>query len=203
VDNRNGTDNTSTPRVITVNQAVAWNLAYYRMTAGLTQQELGARIGWSGAAVSEAERSWDGKRTREFDADILIAIARALEVPVNAFFLPPEMPGLAFRPPGADADLGMGDLLFAVIAGSDDEHDAMDAYRRRMLAAAAIYLDSGWETWLATWRVPLMDREARAEAARRIRALRDTILSGASAILGSADILASMAGAIEQDGEDS
>lgn len=75
----------------TPNQVVAWNMARYRKAAGLSQAELGKRLGgWSAVSVSAAERSWDGKRIRKFDADELIAVASALGVPVFALFLPPD-----------------------------------------------------------------------------------------------------------------
>ena len=56
---------------MTVNQLAAYNMAFYRKVAGLTQEELGAPLGWSVASVSAAERSWDGKRIKKFDADEL------------------------------------------------------------------------------------------------------------------------------------
>lgn len=45
--------------------------------------------GWS-KSFSAAERSVDGKRVRQFHADEVIAFARAFEVPLTAFLLPPE-----------------------------------------------------------------------------------------------------------------
>ena len=78
-------------RLVTINQVVAYNMAWYRKAAGLTQEELGQRLGgWTKVAVSAAERSWDGKRIRKFDADDLLAIARAVGVPIPALFLPPD-----------------------------------------------------------------------------------------------------------------
>jgi hypothetical protein len=41
-------------------------------------------VGWAKVAVSAAERSWDGKRVRKFDADEIVAIATVLGVPVSA-----------------------------------------------------------------------------------------------------------------------
>ena len=52
-------------RRVTVNSIVALNLAYFRKAAGLTQEELGERIGWGKSVVSTAERSWDAKRVTE------------------------------------------------------------------------------------------------------------------------------------------
>ena len=73
---------------------VAFNLASFRKVAGLTQEELGRRLGgWSAASVSAAERSWDGKRIRQFDADEIVGFAEVLDVPVIAMFLPPPDAG--------------------------------------------------------------------------------------------------------------
>lgn len=121
---------------LTVNQIVAWNLAHFRAAAGLTQEELGQRIGWSKAVVSAAERSWDGKRVRQFSADDLLTIATALGIPITAMFLPPEDDGIDVRyylnvPVCTTSDGRVGHLthtmhdlmLFVVpdaIAGPDD-----------------------------------------------------------------------------------
>lgn len=62
---------------------------------GLSQEEarklLDAEgIHWSKAVYSAAERSWDGKRARQFEADHLVAFSRAFNVPLTFFFLPPR-----------------------------------------------------------------------------------------------------------------
>src|SRR5260370_31560685 len=78
-------------RHVTINQVVAHNVTRFRKAAGLTQEELGERLGgWTKAAVSEAERTWDGKRIRQFVADTLAALATALGIPLLALFLPPD-----------------------------------------------------------------------------------------------------------------
>ncbi len=81
--------------VVNANRVVAYNLERARKARGLSQEE--ARellkvegIDWSKATYSAAERSWDGKRVRQFEADELVAFARAFEVPVIFFFLPPR-----------------------------------------------------------------------------------------------------------------
>jgi transcriptional regulator with XRE-family HTH domain len=77
-------------REASINQLIAFNMAAFRKAAGLTQKQLGERLGgWSEASVSAAERSWDGKRVRQFDADEIVAIAAVLGVPVIALLLPP------------------------------------------------------------------------------------------------------------------
>lgn len=86
-------------RTVTMNQVVAYNIAYFRSSLSLTQEELGGRLEritgkrWSKATMSAVERSWDGNRIRSFDADDLLALSQALEVPVTALFLPPEEDG--------------------------------------------------------------------------------------------------------------
>jgi hypothetical protein len=64
----------------------------------MTQAELGAELGgWTKGAVSAAERSWDGRRVRKFDADEIARMASIFRVPVPAFFLPPEDDGATAR----------------------------------------------------------------------------------------------------------
>jgi len=89
---------------ITPNQVVAYNMAYWRRMAGLSQSDLADRLNrarghqtWTNASVSAAERSWDGRRMRQFDADTILALATALGVPISAMFLPPEDDGVRRR----------------------------------------------------------------------------------------------------------
>jgi hypothetical protein len=121
-------------RKITANQVVAYNMAHYRWAAGLTQEELGSRLGgWTKVAVSAAERSWDGKRIRKFDADDLAALAMALGVPVAAFFLPPDDSDMTFRyvldGPGFP---DFTTLLPQILSASDDDSPSFRAYRNRV-----------------------------------------------------------------------
>lgn len=145
-------------RRITVNQVVAWNLAFWRHEAGLTQTQLGILIGWTNTAVSEAERSWDGKRTREFDAHTLIALALALDIPLNALFLPPLDDGrdAAYLTglPGQIGDIDMAGLLAAVLYGDpDDDSGIMASYRRRLLGQVGQYHGDDWRDEVAQWLV--------------------------------------------------
>jgi hypothetical protein len=82
---------------MTANQLVAYNLRRAREEARLTQGQasrllepyLGRR--WSSASFSVAERSADeGTRRREFNANELLALARAFEKPVVWFLTPPN-----------------------------------------------------------------------------------------------------------------
>lgn len=85
---------------LTPNQVVAYNLTQAREWKGWTQDQLAEALEphlgkrWSKASVSQAERSVAGKFIRQFTADEIIAFARALELPLGWFFLPP--------PPWAD-----------------------------------------------------------------------------------------------------
>lgn len=86
---------------LTPNQVVAYNLAMARDQKGWTQDQaaealepyLGVR--WSKASFSQAERSVAGAFVRNFTADEIVAFARAFDLPVTWFFMPP--------PPLADA----------------------------------------------------------------------------------------------------
>src|SRR5260221_186 len=83
---------------VSIDQVVAMNMRYWRRKAGLTQEELGERIGWTAPNVSAAEVSARARKDRRrFDAHILAALAKALGVPVAALFLPPEDDGVAKR----------------------------------------------------------------------------------------------------------
>ena len=123
---------------MTVNQLVAYNMAFYRKVAGLTQEELGSPLGWSAASVSAAERSWDSSRVKKFDADEIASIAAALGVPVIAFFLPPDDDGTAVRYvihlPGSEPGRHR-DYAAAVLPAYDIDSPAMAAFRRRLIVA--------------------------------------------------------------------
>src|SRR4051812_46053403 len=90
-------------RHISADQLVAYNMAVYRRALGMTQDGLAQLLEWhtgrpwSKASVSAAERSWDGDRTRHFSAEQLLALAEALEVPVNGLLLPPPDEGVEVR----------------------------------------------------------------------------------------------------------
>jgi transcriptional regulator with XRE-family HTH domain len=166
-------------RKITVNQAVAWNIAWLRRAAGLKQDQLGGRIGWTSSQVSEAERSFDGKRVREFDAQDLAVLAVGLGVPIAALLMPPgedgAEEGYAFRD-GAGNVRGMRDLLGLTIPDNDEETPVMVAYRERWAAMARRHLagDPYWLRLAARWVGNIPGR--RAEIAARLRAHRDALL---------------------------
>jgi transcriptional regulator with XRE-family HTH domain len=119
---------------LTPNQVVAYNLAQARLEKGWTQDEacealapyLGTR--WSKANYSAAERSVDGTRIRQFDADEIVAFARGFDLPVSWFFLPPppwSSPGIPVKLRTPDADrFGAPLALLADLVFGDDYHRA-------------------------------------------------------------------------------
>ncbi len=140
-------------RPLTLNEVVAANIALYRRAAGLTQRELGARIGWSSQSVSEAERSKEhGGPHREFDAAELGTIAWALGVPLIALFLPqPGDDGIG-RYEAGPVTLDCAELLSALVAlDSDDDTPAMQSYRDRFNALASRWLSPEWAATVARW----------------------------------------------------
>jgi hypothetical protein len=117
---------------LTPNQVVAYNLAHARELRGWTQDQatqalephLGTR--WSKANYSAAERSVDGRRVRNFTADEIVAFARAFELPITWFFMPPPpwvAPGVPakLRTPDAEALGASLALLADLVFGTD--HD--------------------------------------------------------------------------------
>lgn len=89
---------TREPVVRSMNALVAQNLTRIRMSRGLTQEALGQLLEpvtgrpWSKATISALERSGEGGRAREFDADDLAALAKVLGVALAFFFLPENRP---------------------------------------------------------------------------------------------------------------
>lgn len=80
----------------TASQVVAHNLTRARELRGLTQVEVAERLtrftgsNWSQATVAQAEGSIAGNRVRQFTANELVALARAFDLPLLYFFLPPD-----------------------------------------------------------------------------------------------------------------
>lgn len=176
MDNKNGTASGAQPptaRHVTLNQVVAWNVAHYRKLAGLTQAQLGDRIGWTNTAVSEAEKSLAGKRTRKFDAQTTAAIAIALGVPMLALYLPPEDDGITvrylFSLNGTDEPVGMDRLVAAIMPDNDDKSALMESYRARILHAVRAYLEPDWADDVARWLKGADEAQLNAELAERLR----------------------------------
>jgi transcriptional regulator with XRE-family HTH domain len=190
-------------RLVTMNQIVAWNLGYYRREAKMTQQEVAEPLGWTARAVSEAERSWESGRTREFDAQLLADLAIIFGVPVVAFFLPPEGAageGLHFADPAGDPRT-MTDLMWLALHDSDDESATLTAYRRRYRAASHRYLDGHWPEEVARWFEPATDESALADRIIMIRSKAAAVRDEAAVIVrDSADALDAIADALEKRG---
>jgi hypothetical protein len=125
----------ATPKVplyfgLTPNQVIAYNLAQARLEKRWTQEQacealepyLGSR--WSKATYSAAERSVDGNRVRQFDANEIVAFARAFDLPVTWFFMPPppwSAPGVPTKLRTPDADrFGAPLALLADLVFGDD-----------------------------------------------------------------------------------
>ena len=79
-----------------INQVIAYNLMRVRKALGLSQEQAAERlephlgVRWSKAVYSAAERSYGGKRVRQFTAADVAAFAVAFQVPLLYFFLPPK-----------------------------------------------------------------------------------------------------------------
>jgi hypothetical protein len=124
---------------LTPNQVVAFNLAQARQLRGWTQQQaidaLEPHLGtkWSIANYSAAERSVDGTRVRNFDADEITAFARTFDLPVTWFFLPPPpwaSPGVPAKLKTPDAErFGAPLALLADLVFGDDIAAATIALR--------------------------------------------------------------------------
>ena len=121
---------------LTPNQVIAYNLAQARLWKGWTQEQacealepyLGKR--WSKANYSAAERSVDGSRIRQFDADEIVAFARAFDMPITWFFLPPPpwaSPGVPakLRTPDAERFGAPLALLADLVFGDDPQRATM------------------------------------------------------------------------------
>ena len=87
---------TLTPAAWTPNQIVAHNISKARLMRGWTQEQaaeacepfLGTKL--SNASWSALERSVDGNRIRQIDADELIGFARGFDLPIGWFLTPPS-----------------------------------------------------------------------------------------------------------------
>lgn len=132
-------------RAITVNMLVAYNIARWRRAAGMTQEQLGAELGgWTKTAVSAAERSWDGRRVRKFDADELADLASIFRIPIPAFFLPPDDDGTACRYVIASGSVPMEEYYRCLMTELNWEADsrAGAAYQQAVITAEARYVGS-------------------------------------------------------------
>jgi transcriptional regulator with XRE-family HTH domain len=132
-------------REVTPNMLVAYNMTRWRKACGMTQEQLGAELGgWTKGAVSAAERSWEGRRVRKFDADELAALAAIFDIPVPAFFMPPDDDGEAARYVirRGEAVVPMDEHFAFLMPEPDWEpgSPAAVAYRQAVITATAKYV---------------------------------------------------------------
>lgn len=130
-------------RAVTVNMLVGYNMGRWRRAAGMTQEQVGAELGgWTKRAVSAAERSWDGEKVRQFDADLIASLASIYGVPIPAMFLPPPDDGDKVRYLVDGADLVPMEEYFQYLSAEPDL-DAPGAagaeYQRAVISAMAKY----------------------------------------------------------------
>ncbi|MFI9552625.1 helix-turn-helix domain-containing protein [Nonomuraea endophytica] len=139
-------------RVVSMNQIVAWNIAYWRRQLGFTQEELGQMIArhnggvpWSKANVSAAERTWEGVRARRFDIDDVVMFAKVFDLPIAAFLLPPDdgikyVAGSPDHASGEESYWDAEDLIDKIIPFSPlSSPDQLGAYAQRF----AEFVDDG------------------------------------------------------------
>jgi len=166
---------------VTADQIAAINIRYWRRKAGLTQEELGERIGWTGANVSAAERSADpANDKRRFDAHTLLAFAGALGVPIAALLMPPDDEGISGRyvlAPGGAGVREMRELAsFVFSEPTGDDTETMNAYRVRYWAMAQAYTDAKRGEQLAAVLGNLSTEQQRAERAARLAWQRQALV---------------------------
>lgn len=165
---------------VTADQLVAYNIRRWRRASGITQEELGARTGWSAANLSAAERSADPERERRrFDAQMIADFALALGVPLVALFLPPADDGIRvnYVLSARGAKYHMGDFMaMAVMIDSDDDSRVSEQYRDTFNAAAERYLGPEWAALAMRLVAGGMTSQQRADYAARMRERRDESL---------------------------
>jgi len=184
---------------VTMNQVIASNVTFFRRAAGLTQAQLGARIGWSFRAVSAAERTaarTDGKG-RLFDAQTIVELSMALGVPLLALFLPPDEPDTPylFPGPGGKGLFDMDDLMQLVMPDMGEDTPAANAYRDRFQRAVTRHVDEEWAGEVASWLREAEDAEARADR-------RGRLLAHVAGLRGLIREIEGLADAIGPDEED-
>jgi transcriptional regulator with XRE-family HTH domain len=170
---------------LTPNQVVGYNLTRAREQKGWTQDQaaealepyLGVR--WSKASVSQAERSVAGGFVRNFTADEIVAFARAFELPLTWFFMPPPAwvgPGMPTKLAVPDAPLGEAVALLVDLVFGDEVHQAqlrlrLDAFLAELGPAGLTEAQSRIAS-LADQRVAALVRHAFAHLGQWRTSLR-------------------------------
>lgn len=176
------------PQAVTADQIVAINMRHWRRAGGMTQEELGRRLGWTAANVSAAERSSDPAReTRRFNAETLIELALALSVPVTALLLPPpgdETESRYILKRSEGPSITMADFMELVVMPDRDENEdeirVMDGYRRRFNDAMKRYLAPDWASEAAGYLRKVRSAEDRREMAARLADREKDLLAAAA-----------------------
>ena len=113
---------------LTPNQLVAANLTRIRKQRGLTQRQTVELLApflarrWSVPSLSAAERSVDGKRVKQFDADELVALSQVFGIPLAYWFQPQEGETVVI---GRDHELSEEELLHVVFGEADGNCDQL------------------------------------------------------------------------------
>ncbi len=141
---------------MTGNQLVAYNLQRARKARGWSQEVLGVRLSgmtgrsWSKASVSAAESSWRGGRVRRFDANEILAFARALSLPVAYFLLPPDEDDLKHVQFLVDTlgEVGVESMhrqeLLALIEQKEQPADYVDRLKAEFQAVGVEWTPANW-----------------------------------------------------------
>ena len=128
---------------VSINQIVAFNVRAARHMNGWTQDYLAERLEavtgspYSLDTVSALERTWDGGRRRQFDAQMLAQLAVALEVPIAWFFLPPRGENRCIEQLSHSAP-----ELAVLLLGREDQVGPLDKRLRELTKG---YLPPGFE----------------------------------------------------------
>jgi len=172
---RSGAESDRAPFLgLTANQVVAFNLTQAREWRDWTQEDaatalepyLGVR--WSKATFSQAERSVAGRFIRNFTADEIVAFARAFELPVTWFFMPPPPwtgPGVPTRLEAPDdPQFGQPVAMLVDLVFGDEEQQALLTLRLDgffdALGPAGLTAAQGRVASLVTHRVEALVRDA-------------------------------------------
>jgi transcriptional regulator with XRE-family HTH domain len=116
-----------------LNEIVAYNFRAARELRGLTQEETAERLEQfigqrlPQASISAIERSYEGERRREFDAQEILAFALAFDLPLLWFFLPP--PGDTRRLYRTSDYVRE---LYGIVFGRDDKLEPIDERLRQI-----------------------------------------------------------------------
>lgn len=132
------------PRLISPHQVVAANLYAARVHRGWTQEQAAERLEpylgkrWSKATFSAAERSVTGERVRHFSAEDLVAFARAFDLPVTFFLLPPpadelgSMPSVTTNPDAEEATVQPDELIDVVFGDPEQVSELFELLSKQL-----------------------------------------------------------------------